>query len=132
MSNLIEMKNARILYNEKLNEATRKYEISDLVVAEFNLDDFQEAERHGEIGSSVWPMHLYRENTPNYGSGYNKDFGNCFLTTWHLWKPVDIIIDLFITHDFVSDEVKNKVFTEIMKIKEVNEVILEFRKKRIF
>ena len=42
MSNLIQMKHARILYNEELNEATRKYEITDLVVAEFNLDDFHE------------------------------------------------------------------------------------------
>lgn len=126
---LIEMKHARILYNEEFDETTGRYKITDLIVAEFNFDDFEEAEKRGEKGSSVWPMYLYR--TPDNTFGYSKDFGNCLLTTWHSWRPIDIIIDLFVFHEFFSIAHKDNAYKQIMKIKEVREVMQDYKYTRI-
>lgn len=93
MKKLIDMKDARVIWNR--NEQAQ---IKELIVAEF-ITPTQNA-------------HLY-EN-------YTSDVGNC-RSDWDQWRVEDLIHYIFVCHDFETHMARMDAFQEICKIKEISD-----------
>ena len=106
--NLINHKDARILWNE--NYVNKKKYITDFLVTEFIVTESDEG-----------PQYLYNK--------YHLDIGNCLADyIWITYTPGVLNLIFFGEFDYHDLDHRNRVFRELMKIKEYNEEITDNRK----